>query len=157
MGSSGQTDRKSRAAHSKCSVPRGRLPGRWGGHQSPRQRAKNRPCAPGDSGRGGPTLPPPTGPRSPPWPGALAAGRAGTAAGAPGPEASGRLQPWLGLGLGLARGSPASGAATQAQPSARREGGARRGAGPRKCRLRRQGAHLPAYLSSRSQGIFSNE
>lgn len=43
----------------------------------------------------GPTLPPPTVPRRPPRRGVLAAGRAGTAAEAPGPEVSGRSQPCL--------------------------------------------------------------
>lgn len=54
MGSSGQTDRKSRAAHSKCSVPRGRLPGRCGGtsHQDNAQRTA--PAPPGIAGAAGP-------------------------------------------------------------------------------------------------------
>lgn len=92
-------------------------------------------------GVAGPTLPPPTGSRRRPRLGVLAAWRAGTAAEAPAPEASGSCQPWL---------EPAwqpdafKDRAAQAPPPARREdvtgrgggtfvrarGGTRRGAGP---------------------------
>lgn len=65
------------------------------GDKSAGQRGTNAPVRRRITGAAGPTLPPPTGPWCRPRRGVLAAGRAGIAAGSPGPEVSGRSQPWL--------------------------------------------------------------
>lgn len=72
------------------------------------------------------TLPPPTGSRCPPRLGVLAGGRAGTAAEVPGPEESGRYQPWFQPACQTNR---LRDRAAQAPPPARREDVARRGGG----------------------------
>lgn len=91
----GQTRQKSRTAHGTRWVPRGGLgERRWGtSHSDTAERTA--PARRRIIGAAGPTLPPPTAPRRPPRRGVLAVGRAGTAAGAPGPEVSGHSQPWL--------------------------------------------------------------
>ena len=118
-GSVGRTGQESRADHSTCQAA-GSEGARGTNH--PASAVGTAPARHRITGAEGPTLPPPIRPRRPPRPGVLAAGRAGTAAGGPGPEASCHCQPWLKL-----RGYPTgSGLAPHRPPPARREDGAGR-------------------------------
>ena len=120
-GSVGRTGQESRADHSTCQAA-GSEGARGTNH--PASAVRTAPARHRITGAEGPTLPPPIRPRRPPRPGVLAAGRAGTAAGGPGPEASCHCQPWLKL-----RGYPTgSGLAPHRPPPARREDGAGRDA-----------------------------
>lgn len=151
-GSFGQTGRKFPAAHGTRRAPRGRLRGGRGetSHRDNQERAA--PARGRTAGTAGRTLPPPTGPRSPPRRGVLAAGRAGTAAGAPGPEASGRFRPWLGLGRRPRRFRPR---AARALPSERSVGGARRGGATSGSLVAPPPCGLGPAWPSRGSGVLS--